>query len=280
MLPEDSVSTILSLTSPLDACRSSVVSSIFSSASSSDLVWERFLPSDHQELITRLVKVNDDKSPLKLSTKKELFFHLCNPLLIDGGTKSFKIEKSSGKKSYILSARELLITWSDETMYWSWKHIPQSRFAEVVELRTITWLEIHGKIRTRTLSKNTTYSAYLVMNISHRAYGLGTTPFEVSVSVGDRQVSRGTVSVCEHDHKKSQVRTLDSSEAMRPKVLIGSEKMVSTERRGDGWLEIKLGEFFVDEDDDEEVKMSLTETKGYHLKAGLVIEGIEVRPKN
>ena len=40
---------------------------------------------------------------------------------------SFKIEKASGKKSYLLSARELYITWADEPMYWSWKHVPESR---------------------------------------------------------------------------------------------------------------------------------------------------------
>ncbi|KAL7230198.1 hypothetical protein ACSBR2_008668 [Camellia fascicularis] len=50
------------------------------------------------------------------------------------------------------------------------------RFSEVAELRTIWWLEIHGKIRTQTLSPNTTYGAYLIMKISHHAYGLDSMP--------------------------------------------------------------------------------------------------------
>jgi hypothetical protein len=44
-------------------------------------------------------------------------------------------------------------------------------------------------------------------------------------------------------------------------------------------LEIELGEFFSGEND-EEVKMSLMEVKGHHLKGGLIIEGIEIRPKH
>ncbi|KAF4361901.1 hypothetical protein F8388_005637 [Cannabis sativa] len=273
MLPEDCVSTILSFTSPLDVCRSSAVSSTFSSAAESDVVWERFLPSDYHQLLLRLVKTTTNSD---FYTKKELYFHLCNPLLLDGGTKSFKIEKSSGKKSYLLSARELLITWGDEPMYWSWKHVKESRFAEVVELRTISWLEIHGKIRTQMLSSNTTYSAYLVMNISNRAYGLDTAPFEISVNVGNRQVSYGTVCVSGYDKNKMQEKIMKQTLKTTP--FVEEKKNVIISERNDGWVEIKLGEFFTGENDDEEVKMSLTETKGYHLKAGLVIEGIEVRP--
>ncbi|GMP87995.1 hypothetical protein CsSME_00040146 [Camellia sinensis var. sinensis] len=83
---------------------------------------------------------------------------------------SFALEKSTGLKSYILSARELFIALGYQLMYWSWKFMYGSRlFSEVAELRTICWLEIHGKIGTQTLSPNTTYGAYLIMKISHRA---------------------------------------------------------------------------------------------------------------
>lgn len=110
------------------------------------------------------------------------------------------------------------------------------------------------------------------MNVSKRAYGLDTTPFETAVKVGN-QVSQGTVCVCTHDEKKQQ--NTDCNWTMPTKVFTGNEPIPS--ERNDGWLEIKLGEFFTGEED-EEVKMSFLETKGFHLKAGLVIEGIEVRP--
>ncbi|KAI7996939.1 F-box protein PP2-B15 [Camellia lanceoleosa] len=98
---------------------------------------------------------------------------------------SFALEKSTGLKSYILSARELSIALGYQPMYWSWKFMYGSRLSEVAELRTIWWLEIHGKIGTQTLSPNTTYGAYLIMKISHRAYGLDPMPSEVYISVGD-----------------------------------------------------------------------------------------------
>ncbi len=48
--------------------------------------------------------------------------------------------------------------------------------------------------------------------------------------------------------------------------------------RKDGWIEIELGYFYNDQGD-EEVKMCLKEVKGEHLKGGLIVEGIEIRPK-
>ncbi|KAH9755364.1 F-box protein PP2-B15 [Citrus sinensis] len=84
MLPEDCVAIILSLTSPSDACRSTLVSSTLRSAAKSDVVWEKFLPSDYQDLVSRSI------TSLKFSSKKELYLRLCNPTLIANGRKMVK----------------------------------------------------------------------------------------------------------------------------------------------------------------------------------------------
>lgn len=81
MLPGDCVSSICSLTSPEDASRLSLVSSSFRSAAESDMVWERFLPSDYRDILARAI------IPLKFSSKKELFFQLCDSIVLDGGRK-------------------------------------------------------------------------------------------------------------------------------------------------------------------------------------------------
>jgi hypothetical protein len=81
ILPEGCVSTILSFTSPQDACKSSLVSTIFQAAADSDVVWERFLPTDYQDIVSRSMV------PFKFSSKKELFLLLCSSLLVDGGRK-------------------------------------------------------------------------------------------------------------------------------------------------------------------------------------------------
>ncbi|KAL3629583.1 hypothetical protein CASFOL_026805 [Castilleja foliolosa] len=49
--------------------------------------------------------------------------------------------------------------------------------------------------------------------------------------------------------------------------------------RGDGWLEIELGEFYNNESE-KEVMMEFKEVKSEQLKGGLVVEGIEIRPKH
>ncbi|XP_057502630.1 F-box protein PP2-B15-like [Actinidia eriantha] len=265
LLPEDCVSKIISLTSPLDACRSSLVSAAFRSAADSNEVWERFLPSDYRDLVSR------SKAPnLKFCSMKELYFRLCEPTLIDGGNKSFKLDKLSGKKCYVQSARELSITWSSEPMYWIWKPVLESRFSKVAVLRTIWWLEIQGKIRTKTLSTNTTYGAYLIMKISQSAYGLDSKPLETQVKVGNNHGSTNTTHLrlpnTEKQHTDDPFYT-DEGDGRVPR------------ERDDGWAEIELGEFFSG-DGDEEVEMSLREVKGYQLKGGLVVEGIEIRPKH
>jgi len=78
-LPEGCIATILSFTSPRDACRLSLVSSTFRSAAASDAVWDRFLPSDFHTLLSQ-------SSSSSFPSKKDLYLHLCqNPLLIDHG---------------------------------------------------------------------------------------------------------------------------------------------------------------------------------------------------
>ncbi|GKV46128.1 hypothetical protein SLEP1_g53135 [Rubroshorea leprosula] len=78
-LPTGCLADIISLTSPLDACRLSLVSPFFYSFASSDDVWAKFLPADYQNLVpaSRFV------SPLK-----GLYLSLCDhPVLIDDGKK-------------------------------------------------------------------------------------------------------------------------------------------------------------------------------------------------
>ncbi|MCL7048817.1 hypothetical protein MKW94_017515 [Papaver nudicaule] len=123
LLPENCIAHILSLTTPRDVCRSSIVSPIFRLAADSNVVWEKFLPLDYRDIISRLC------SPVaSYSSMKELYFHLCNPVRIDDGKMTFSLEKSSGKKCYMISPTELSITWDNEPMHWTWKSIPQSRY--------------------------------------------------------------------------------------------------------------------------------------------------------
>ncbi|KAG2240228.1 hypothetical protein Bca4012_014766 [Brassica carinata] len=100
-LPEECIAAVISFTSPHDACRISAVSKLLRSAADSNAAWERFLPSD-----PRLV--NDHS--LSTVSIKQLFLRLCeSPPLTDDGRTSFWMEKRSGKKCWMLSARKLEI---------------------------------------------------------------------------------------------------------------------------------------------------------------------------
>ncbi|KAJ4955863.1 hypothetical protein NE237_012646 [Protea cynaroides] len=310
VLPEGCISNILSLTSPPDACRSSVVSSVFRSAADSDSVWERFLPSDIQQILCSSV-------PLSLptfSSKKELFLHLCdNPLLIDNGTKTFMLEKSSGKKSYMIGAKELSIIWGDSPEYWNWRSLSEARFSEVAELLKVRWLEIHGKMKTKMLSPKTNYGAYIVIKFVEGCYGLDRISAVVSLKFlgggaacshsvffdPDGSRKRQHEAVCKRT-RELFLRNRDRrgwigeifgnrgpteriEEIVRTRVLKLSswqqrEKQFPRERK-DGWLEIEMGDFFNGSEEDEEVEMSLMEVRGDHWKSGLIIQGIELRPK-
>ncbi|XP_043722222.1 F-box protein PP2-B10-like isoform X4 [Telopea speciosissima] len=298
-LPEGCISNILSLTSPPDACRSSVVSSGFRSAANSDSVWEKFLPSDIHQILSSSVSPS---SLSNFSSKKELFLHLCdNPLPLDNGSKTFALEKCSGKKCYMIAAKELSIIWGDTPTYWKWRPDPESRFSEVAELLDVCWLEIRGKLETRLLSPNTTYRAYTVFKLTETPRGLGILA-EASVKLANgvgaeegevKSVYLDPRSVPSNTGAHRQQRGINrgifrlfpwsarSSNALNPEEAVRDprpEGQVPRER-WDGWMEIDMGEFFNDRGDDGEVEMSLLEVKRGNWKSGLIIQGIELRPK-
>ncbi|KAJ4969259.1 hypothetical protein NE237_015960 [Protea cynaroides] len=301
VLPEGCISNILSLTSPRDACRSSVISSVFRSAVDSDAVWERFLPSDYQQILSSSVY----PFPFVFSSKKELYLYLCdNPVLIDKGTKTFALDKSSGKKCYMIGAKELSIVWGDTPTYWNWRPFPESRFSEVAELLNVCWLEVRGRMETRLLSPSTIYVAYLVLKFTDSAFGFEFPPAEVSVKLaaagggggnsGEEEVKAVYLNPIGRQRRQFGVyrriglfsRSLRFGHAMRRQepVVDAADQQPQQDRqipkeRGDGWMEIELGEFFNEKGEDGDVEMSLMEVKGGNWKGGLIIQGIELRPK-
>ncbi|KAM5552656.1 putative F-box protein PP2-B12 [Rosa sericea] len=256
-LPEECMAHVLSLTSPKDACRSAAVSSAFRSAAQSQTLWERFLPHDYRQIISR--SVSPPLPSISSLSNKDLYFRLCDsPIFLDDGNLSFSLDKLSGKKCWMLGARLLSITWADTPEYWEWNSLPESRFSEVAELRLVWWLEIKGNIDTKILSPRTTYAAYLVYQFPEESqWGFQGMPMTVRVTNEQNEV------VAEHD-----VFLADPPEDMLPQA----------RSRGDGWMEIELGEIF-NQEDDATVEFRLRETESGVPKGGLIVEGIELRPK-
>ncbi|KAL1103865.1 hypothetical protein V6Z11_D04G029300 [Gossypium hirsutum] len=262
-LPQDCIATIISFTSPRDACRLSIVSTIFKLAAESDAVWESFLPSQYQALIP---------SSLSFSSKKELYLSLCeNPVLIEGGRKSFWLEKVSGKKCYMLSPKDLYIEWVNTPTYWRWVSIPEARFEEVSELLSVCWFEIRGKISISRLSPMTLYKAYLVFKAYlvykvRNVYGFEFYPVKLSVGVvGTEGSKRAAYLEPERDRIPIDLQPTPN-DVQFPKA------------RVDGWLEVEMGEFFNEGCMNAgELEMSALEIEGGNWKGGLIFQGIEIR---
>ncbi|GER39840.1 F-box family protein [Striga asiatica] len=279
-LPEDCIANALSLTSPKDACRLSAVASTFRSASQSDVVWGRFLPSDYRDLIAGAVD-GPDALLSKFRSKKDLYLHLCDhPILIDGGRKkgnclmtlaaqndhleqSFSLEKCSGKKCYMIAARDIHIVWGDTPEYWQWISLPESRFPEVAELLAVCLFEIRGKISTKMLSPGTCYVAYLVFTLKPEADGFYNNPAEAFVELAGHESERRSVFI----HSDGAHTANDSKHPTQ---------------RGDGWMEVELGEYFVEGGEDADLELGVHNVwnmRNGNWKSGFVFQGIEVRPK-
>lgn len=158
----------------------SCLSSTFRSAADSDTVWGCFLPSDYQTILSGLCPESEcHYSSLNSFSKKQLFFELSHyPILIDQGKKSFSLDKWSGKKCYMVAARDLAIAWGDTPTFWDWISHPDpslcfkknkkiqiyvcfltsfililvlfvkmNMFEEVAKMKYVWRLEVHGKIR-------------------------------------------------------------------------------------------------------------------------------------
>ncbi|KAH6770035.1 hypothetical protein C2S52_014838 [Perilla frutescens var. hirtella] len=265
-LPEGCIANIISLTSPKDACRVAAVSLGFKSAADSDTVWERFLPPNFEEVVSRAT------SPLAFKTKKQLFFLLrSSTLLLDGGKLSFWLTKS-GEKEYMLSARELQIASIDNPKHWGWTSLPESRFAEVAELRSICKLEIRGKIPARMLSPQTKYVAWLMYAPCHRFSGLDY-PSKASIKFVKED---GTE--MEGETTKIYIDTPNERFMAEGRSIIGIDGQLSW-ALDDYWYGIELGEFFIGEGVGYDVHIQVSETERLNLKKGLIIDGIKLQSR-
>ncbi|XP_062010957.1 F-box protein PP2-B10-like [Rosa rugosa] len=278
-LPEGCIANIISFTTPRDACRLSSLSRIFMSAAESDTIWFKFIPPE----------IHSPLSPLYClsKSKKELYLALCDsPALIDEGKMSLSLDKWSGKKCYMISARSLQIIWSDTPQYWRWISFPDTRFEEVAELLGVWWLEISGKIDRRMMSPSTLYKAYLVYRLTAMSYGFECQSVEVTVG-GESNKRIVFLEDAGRIKKRSVYWThflglhaalVQAQSSSQPREIELARQY--PKERADGWLEIELGEFFCEggEEEDGELEMTCSEINGAFAKGGLIVQGIEVRP--
>ncbi|XP_022849411.1 F-box protein At2g02240-like [Olea europaea var. sylvestris] len=217
--------------------------------------WERLLPPDYENIISRSV------NRVTYATKNDLYLSLCeSPILLDGGKMSFHLDKRTGKKCYMIGAKELKITWGDIPKYWEWKSQIDSRFSIVAKLLEVWWLDIRGKIEAKMLSPNTHYAAYLVYRLAKNFKGLGS--------------ANGMIKFLIHEDDADAEKPATTLRLQPPK---DTNSQNAVMRRPDGWMEVAMGHFYTDKGVGM-VEARLLETNCW--KRGLIVEGIEFRPLN
>ncbi|CAM8916133.1 unnamed protein product [Rhodiola kirilowii] len=162
---------------------------------------------------------------------------------------------------HMIVAIDLNIVFSETPEHWAWTTVPESRHA-VAELLNVCWLEISCRLDMDKLSPNTKYASYLVYKFTEDSDGFSSSPGQAYAGIaGEENTITNIYLVPEED-------------------LSGSEKADQyPKERPDGWMEVELGEYFIDEIETfGEIEMSFKETSG-SWKNGLIVQGIEVRPK-
>lgn len=163
------------------------------------------------------------------------------------------------KMSVFLEARSLYIPHKTNPQHWIWTW---DSGHEVVELQKVYWLEIKGMVDTSCLLKMTCYSAYFVFKLKQRTQWIHTALTSVRYLK-----DKGSYS----ESRRCQVFLTKSESSKDP----GQFPNI----RQDGWMEIKIGDFYVTSGNEGEVEMRLWNTENKYGKSGLIVRGVDVRPR-
>ncbi|XP_078150914.1 putative F-box protein PP2-B2 [Carex rostrata] len=215
--------TVMKLTSPKDVCRSAAVSTTFQSAADLDDVWQSFLPIDLSSILYR-GEIDVEQLPV---SKKELYLHFCrNWILLDGGTKSFRLDLWNGAKIIQL-------------------HKQNSSIKNPIE----TPIKIHEAIHLKDLSPKRNYGAYMIFTGKPYTQVLRI----IQCVYGSSSGFGSPIYAMDIIHQESQ-------------------------KREDGWREIKLEEFHTNVGGDRAVHFIINNRYTINPYNDLIFKGIEVRP--
>ena len=137
------------------------------------------------------------------------------------------------------------------------------RFPEVAELEFVCWLEINGRIEANLLSPETTYGAYFVYKFAAaeaEAEAVAEAEAEAAEDWGNLmpvQFFREFGFYQEPVQMRVNFRGQENGE-MRSVFLVPLRNISPLAReRGDGWMEVEMGEFFNERGDDGSVLCGL-----------------------
>ncbi|EOA17361.1 hypothetical protein CARUB_v10005642mg [Capsella rubella] len=151
---------------------------------------------------------------------------------------------------FMLFARNLTITWSDDLNYWTWftdRESPNETVVEAAELKNVCWLDIMGKFDTRNLTPGIAYEVVFKVKLEDPAYGWDT-PVNLKL-------------VLPSGKEKPQEKKVSLRELPRYK-----------------WVDIRVGEFVPEKSTAGEIIFSMYEHVAGVWKKGLFFKGVTIRP--
>ncbi|KAM0925504.1 hypothetical protein ACQ4PT_004155 [Festuca glaucescens] len=265
-LPEELLVNVVSLTSPIDACRAAAVSRAFRAAAGSDGVWSGFLPRN-------LPQFAKGELPRKPMSKKELFRRLSDqPALLPHKIIGKQLDRATGTERLTISSRALqtppgnsgwlrvrvdsVSSYSKRDNGWRPACVDSvsnysKRDRRFFFSEAVFWfsrLEIRAKIQRKILSQNTTYAVYMVFKLNLPYYRHDFRIQEASIGVAGREPTR---QVCLQGYVKDGDGVGDPPQKhillgyrLDSHVISPLEDNVHFPReRADGWMEVRLGEF-------------------------------------
>ncbi|KAK9156289.1 hypothetical protein Sjap_003769 [Stephania japonica] len=175
--------------------------------------------------------------------------HIATGIYLDHKKKMYWVDEKTGCNCFLLFARSLSITWGNDSRYWNWPYMEDTKsntMIEMAELRSVFWLEIRGKLNGSYLSPQTNYEVVFIVKLNREAYGW------------DRPVTLKLV---------------------QPNGKVQQQQVTLENKKREQYIEICVGEFNSGHDEKGELEFALLGNESYIGKSGLTIRGVIIRPK-
>ncbi|XP_042519708.1 uncharacterized protein LOC122093428 [Macadamia integrifolia] len=193
--------------------------------------------------------IRDADSLVDETSLEKLYDILHSGVFLNQKRKKYWVEAKSGYNCFMLFARALSITWSDDKRYWHWPYRQETNdvLVDVAELLKVCRLEVHGNFDITNFTPGVMYEIAFVVMLREPICG-----WEAPVNL---------------------LFTLPDGEKQERKVCLVSKP------RGQ-WFEILVGKFRASPEKAGDIQFSLFELEGGQWKKGLVIKGVIIRPRN
>lgn len=188
------------------------------------------------------------KIPIDTSSPDKLRDELYAGVFLKPNKLKFFVDKKLNKNCFTLFAKELSITWVDDTSFWEWtkEKDASGEEIEVAELLRVCWFEIHGEIWTLGLSPGTLYEIVFVVKIKDDG---NIREFSLKLSI-----------------TPPLSKSITRYESLKDKPL-------------KNWIEIQVGEFMMSPQMVGHMRFSIEEL-GSSWKSGLFVKSVIIRSKN